>query len=161
MLVSFMVFGRQRLTDSRSRVDFWPALSFQSLPIVKFCNPLVLITIQNAGGGYTPSSSLASLTPSSHRLFSYTYELPNLQPLCFDNVATVRGCVPLLLSAKAQGQAGISIGMQRRPEPRIILARRNTCVSERNYIFRSRIPGRRIRSARAGILDFHPSRYSK
>ena len=31
-----------------------PALSFQRVTTVKFCNPCVLITIQNAGGGYTP-----------------------------------------------------------------------------------------------------------
>ena len=67
------------------------ALSFQQLPTINFCNSLVLITIRIAGGGYTPSPSHALLTPFSPSLFSSTYALPNLQALCFDNVATVGG----------------------------------------------------------------------
>ena len=74
-------------------------LCFQSFTTVKFCNSSVLITIQNARVVYS-SSSLA-FTPNSHHLFSYTYALPNLQPLCFDNVATAGGVYPsLLLRAK-------------------------------------------------------------
>ena len=38
-----------------------------------------------------PTSRLRLFTPFSFLLFSYTYELPNLQLLCFDNVATVPG----------------------------------------------------------------------
>ena len=84
-------------------------LSFQQLPTIKFCNHFALITIRIAGGGRTPSPSLAAFTPSSHRLFSYTYELPNLQPPCFDNVATVGGYPPLR-GADQGAKAGITIG---------------------------------------------------
>jgi hypothetical protein len=44
-----------------------PALCFQQLPTIKFCNSSVLITIQNARGGYSPlsSSGLPYILPSS------------------------------------------------------------------------------------------------
>ena len=73
------------------------SLSFQQLTAIKFCNSFVLITIRIAGDGgspqslYVPTSQpcLRWATPSRHLLFSSTYELPNLQPPCFDNVTTV------------------------------------------------------------------------
>ena len=71
-----------------------PSLYFQQLPTIKFCNHCVLITIQNGPGVY-PTPLFATVTgalaipPLS--LSSITYELPNLQDFCFDNVATVGG----------------------------------------------------------------------
>src|SRR5579859_7974803 len=38
----------------------WPALCFQSLPTIKLCNSFLLITIQNAGGGWVPAFALHS-----------------------------------------------------------------------------------------------------
>ena len=64
-------------------------------------------------GVRTPTPSLASFTPSSRRLFSYTYELPSLQPLCFDDLATVGGCVPLPAQQQKQ-RAQIGTTLRRR-----------------------------------------------
>jgi hypothetical protein len=66
-------------------------LSFQRVTTIKFCNHFLLITIRIARGVVPPHLSLASFTPGSQRLFSYTYELPNSQLLCFYHVATLPG----------------------------------------------------------------------
>ena len=70
-----------------------PFPCFQSLPTIKFCNSLLLITIQNARGGGSPhsSSSFPYILPSSvcskscvftlfKKLPGCSYFIPNSEP---------------------------------------------------------------------------------
>ena len=76
---------------SESLAKFLAFLSFQSVPTVKFCNSFLLLTIRIArsGGRGSPFSIFTFPFSVWLSLFSYTYALPNLQLLCFENVATV------------------------------------------------------------------------
>ena len=57
----------QSLTNCLKSDTLLHALSFQQLPTIKFCNSFLLITIQNARGGYSPRLGRSkSITLTEH-----------------------------------------------------------------------------------------------
>src|SRR5579859_1428274 len=96
-----------------------PVLCFQQLPTIKFCNHLVLITIQSARGGWPPPS--ADLKKNFNSLpvpSSFPYILPSSvypNPCVFTLFTKLPGCGAILLCTERS--EGAHSGTQ--PAPRI------------------------------------------
>jgi hypothetical protein len=86
---------------SMSPSNSWPVLYFQSLPTIKFCNSFLLITIQNAGGGWGPLRLPCNPHGKSAPLFSTASRMLLPQPFTFHGFAWLPGRARVPLSVQS------------------------------------------------------------
>ena len=76
-----------------------PSLSFQQVTTIKFCNPFVLITIQNAAGAWGLRPCFASTAANLHLCFQSLPRCSSRNPFLFIHLHCCRGVAGSLHSA--------------------------------------------------------------